>query len=280
MLRPQPAIAETAGPRRPWGWLVILLVAAGSIWLGCRPDPESWINGRWNGTFHIDSTPRAEKELHRQGTATIKLGPESGVFSDQEHQGDGVITFLPDSTRAQFELHLLKPSSSKYQAGQPSSSEKGEAFFIKSEGGTSWSPPGDLYHSGVTGSFYGTIAPTSLHLHTLNCLDPATPACSSKYRLIIDLVPAEQVTYFGIARLTRYIIQVAEHLIFALPVVVIFYRKRLSPWRGVYFVTFFTLIAGLTFGVSWLIALAAALTSESGWSRGRALLFRRSTPNS
>lgn len=280
MLRPQPAIAETANPRRPWGWLVILLVAAGSIWLGCRPDPESWINGRWNGTFHIDSTPHAEKELHRQGTATIKLGPESGVFSDQEHQGDGVITFLPDSTTAPLELHLLKPASGKRQAGQPRPNGEGEAFSIKSEGGTSWSPPDDFYHSGITGSYYGTIAPTNLQLHSLNCLDPASPDCSSKYRLLIDLAPAEQVTYFGIPRLFRYFVQIVEHLTFALPVFVIFYRKRFNPWRGVYFVTLFTLIAGLTFGVSWLVALAAALTSESGWTRGRALLFRRSVAKS
>ncbi|MGC1304353.1 MAG: hypothetical protein WA840_18460 [Caulobacteraceae bacterium] len=247
---------DDPGARRgaPWGWLVIVGLLAACIALDLRPSPDGWIDGRWIGTLGLT---QLRPSVGRSITAPIAVPMETTDGFMNRHGGHGVVRF-PGSDKAYvfklFELELeqdvMKPDRPLVRAGR-------NGYVLKGDGDMDVDPPGLEGLSSSLGSLEGHVAPGVIHLR--NCAGYDAAHCGDAYGVTIDLKPeppASALAKIGHALGTAW--RFAVPFVWLLPMFIVFYRKRYQPWSGVWAVSGFTLVAGLTFGITWLIALPMA----------------------
>ena len=247
-------VSEPSG--RPWGWLAIIALAVAALAIGLHSlGDKTGIDGRWSGPFQIDSV-HADHALHRAGEAFISIDAADG-FMDR-HGGAGAIRFSGDPKAYAFRLFEIEPAIDYDNPRHPMIRTVAGDKVLSGEGEIPPLSPSDPKHfNDPVEDFRGTVGGNAIHLHTRACLDVASPDCKSDYRLSFDLSLAKSdERKVGIWA-------VAWPFVFLAPIFLVFYKQRYQPWRGVYLVIAFTLLAGLTFWVTWIIALASiALPSE------------------
>ena len=217
------------------------------------PSPEEWIDGHWVGPLDVVQL-RPSPGPHV--TATVAVPVETTDSFLKRHGGHGTIRFPGDPKAYVFKLFGLELEQDVMKSDRPLVRAGPHGYVLKGEGDIDGKPPEleQLYTS--LSSLGGRVEPGAIHLRNGDCGAPAPLHCTDDYAVTIDLkpVPPAKATQ-ALETAWRF----AMPFVWFLPMFVIFHRRRYRPWSGVYLVTVLTLVAGLTFGVSWLIALAMAV---------------------